>query len=740
MSLLAALGILGVQWLGGIVLWQWLTSGASRLQRALPLGAVLGLLVALLGSQISIFLGSGTWGWLFAPAIALVLVIVPGSRRRAFPGSLTCSDTGSLRGVGWLAWIPVAALGLMLQIPNWIKTPIVNGYVAGNSYHPDLVFLEALGQSVSALGPQDNLLLSDAPVRYHWFIYGWSGLVTQLTGAEPFWVLTRIVPVILTVLAAWLAALWARQFSETRWVPPLAALLVVVAGYVGADQGVMVTFDSPSNGLATVALLAFSVTYTLAIRSVRPAHYIVILGFLSFGLAGSKASHAVIACLGAGVAAIALTLGTRGPMARSAWSATLATALGALGGYVLLLSGISGSDSQIAVGGDVPHASTYQGLDPTGAEWGFVLGTLILMLAMAPRWIGLIPLVRSARGRAMPETWLVLGMVVAGAVPLALLTSGINAAWFALGASGPASVMSAVGIGVLAEYLSVRGPRRFLVGVLAVAVVAWLIVFLNYGLEQVTGSMVGWRAPVLAWIVCGVASFILVPLVSGRLLYRWTFALALTISVTAIFSRVAGPVLWSSLSSPLRPMLERVVLATDPEAEFAAASDPTSGERLSMGGTFIGASATSPREDGDADVAFADGRVQWSPGLQQAALDLRAASNPEEVVAMDYSITQPFLPITAQRRMLLAGQPYVDGYTSSEAAATIPRRFAMLDEFRLTASPSAHRWLWDNGVRWLWLQFSPKIDAESLSGVTDPLVVTDEVAVLRLNAPDASSG
>jgi hypothetical protein len=245
---------------------------------------------------------------------------------------------------------------------------------------------------------------------------------------------------------------------------------------------------------------------------------------------------------------------------------------------------------------------------------------------------------------------------------------------------------------------------------------------------------------VLAWIVCGVASFILVPLVSGRLLYRWAFALALTISVTAVFSRVAGPVLWSSLSSPLRPMLERVVLTTDPEAEFAATSDPTSGVRLSTGGSFIGASATSPREDGDAAVAFADDRVQWSPGLQQAALDLRAASNPEDVVAMDYSITQPFLPITAQRRMLLAGQPYVDGYTSSEAAVTIPQRFAMLDEFRLTASPNAHRWLWDNGVRWLWLQFSPEYDAESLTGVTDPLVVTDEVAVLRLNAPGASSG
>lgn len=739
MSALIALAIVAIQWAGGVIIWQWITAGSSRIRCALPLGAVVGILLALLGSQISLALGRGAWGWAATPVAALLVLLVPRSRSLALAGAGMPSHEAALRQVSPLAWLPVAALGLLLQVPNWWKTPLHNGYVVGDSYHPDLVFLEALSQSVSTLGPQDNLLLADAPVRYHWFIYGWSGLVTQLSGAEPFWVLTRLVPIVLTILAAWIAALWARQLSTARWVPPLAALSVVVAGYLGADQGVMVTFDSPSNGLATVVLLAFSLTFTLAIRSPNPAPLIIMLGFLSFGLAGAKASHAAIACVGAGVATMALSLGAGRSAAPPAWGATLAAGAGALGGYLLLLSGISGSDSQIAIAGDAPHASTYQGLDPSTASWGFVIGTLILILAMAPRWIGLVPLLASSRGRAVPETWLVVGMVIAGAVPLLLLTSGINAAWFALGASGPASVMSAVGIGVLAKHSSVRAPRRFVIGVGAVAALAWFAVFVNYGLEQVTGSLIGWRSPVLAWLICAVASLVLLPLLAGRFMYRWALALALTITVTAVFSRIAGPVLWSSLASSMRPALEQVVLTTDPDAEFTGsglvAPSPSEWRR----GVPLGASASVPRGDEKVGVAFAEDRVQWSPGLQEAALELRAASAPADIVAMDYSIIQPFLPITADRRMLLAGQPYVDGYTSSAAAATIPERFSHIDEFRLTGSPRAHKWLWDNGVRWLWLQFSPGQDAERLAGLTDPLVLTDEVAVLRLNAPDASS-
>jgi len=618
--------------------------------------------------------------------------------------------------------------------------------VVGDGYHSDLVFFEAVGQSVSLLGPSDSLLLSDAPIKYHWFIYGWSGLLTRLSGVEPFWVQTRLLPLVLIALAAFLAAQWARQLSTVRWVPALAAWLVVVAGYVGADQGVIVTFDSPSNGFASVVLLAFVITITLAFRATDPRPLIVLAGFWGFALVGSKASHAAVAGIGVAVMALAITLRRERERTATAWALTLATAIGALAAYLLLLAGISGSDSQIGFSGETPRASTFQGLDPTPGLWGVLLGTVVLILAMAPRWVGLVVLLRKPLGRSQPETWLGLGMLAAGVLPLFLLTSGVNAAWFALGASAPLAVLSAAGIGALRQSISIPASHRgwLLVGVAIAATLAWALTVVNYGLVQVSGAPVAWRSAVAAWLIAGISGLVLSLLLRGRFLLRVGFNLMLVISVTAIASRLSGPVLWNYTAPYLEPGLRTVVTTIDPNAELSAAAKTRSA--LASGGSAprsMSARITSsdPVETDlvEAGIAAADDRVQWNPTRAYAASELRAVAATSDVVAMDASITQPFLPIATDLRVLLAGQPYTDGYTSQSAARSIPERFELVNDFRLTASTAAHQGLWDLGVRWLWLEFSPEVDAERLALLTTPLTVGPEVAVLQLNDPGANS-
>lgn len=745
MTAVILVAVIAVQALTGTVTMRAILAPPIPWRMAAAIGTPFGMLVSLLGAQASVAMNQGSIGWL----LSVVLAVAAVGARRLTGGSVSLlpseEDSGALQNAWTTAvqWVPAAVVGALLQIPNWIKTPITNGYVSGDQYHPDVVFLEAVGQSVSLLGPNDSLLLADAPIRYHWFIYGWSGLITRISGIEPFWVLTRIVPVILVILAAWLAATWARQLSSVRWVPALAAWLVVVAGYVGADQGVMITFDSPSNGFATVLLLVFGLTVTLGIRSNSPLPHIILIGFWAFALTGAKASHAAVAGVGITVMAIALWFSRQRRSRAVSWSMVLATALGAGFGYLLLLSGISGSDSQIAVGGSVPHASTYQGLDPFSGTWGFLLGTAMLVLAMAPRWIGLVPLMRSSTGRQLPETWLALGMVTAGVVPLVLLTSGINAAWFALGASAPASVVSAVGIGSLRQRISLAPARRwaFILGVVLAGMVAWVLVLVNYGSAEITGAMVAWRSPIIAWIIAALGAVILMRFMRGSPFARFGFGLAIAISLISIFSRVAGPVLWNSIAAQTRPALERLVQLTDPSAEFL--TQEYRGQARQMfgvgAGRAIGAGVSSARAALPDDVAYAAEHIQWSPTLQRAARELTAVAGPDDVIAMDYSILQPFLPTMVQRKVLLSGQPYIDGYTSAAAAATIPERFAAVQELRLSASPDAHRWLWEQGVRWIWLQFSPVPDAERIAGITTPLVINEEVAVLRLNDPDANS-
>ena len=747
MNVLLLLLLVFVQILSGIVvLGAFSRAGFPRLPTVIGVGFLLGMLGFLLGSQISVFLFGNVIGWASLPVLAIALSVLPHSRRRI---------AGLIRDrpASWLAlsWVPPTILGIVLQVPNWIRTPLRDGYVVGNEYHADLVFFEAVGQSVSLLGPNESLLLADAPIKYHWFIYGWSGLVTRLSGVEAFWVTTRIVPILLIVLGAFLAAQWASMLSKVRWVPALAAWLVVVAGYVGADQGVIVTFDSPSTGFASVLLLAFAMTVTMALRASSPVPFIVLVGFWAFALVGAKASHAAVAGVGIAVMALALTLRRDAGQRATAWALVLATATGTIGAYLLLLAGISSSDSQIGFGGDAPNASTYQGLDPGPGLLGIVLGTVILLLAMAPRWIGLAALVGSRGGRQLPETWLGIGMIVAGVVPLFALTSGTNAAWFALGASAPVAVLSAVGVGVLRQHVRLPHSRRvwLAVGIAGTAALAWLATVLNYGLVQISGAPVAWRSPVLAWVIVLLGSVALVFLMGGRLVVRVGFVVALAISLTAILARVAGPVLWNYTAGILTPPLSQLVLTLDPEAELSGAEEQQLGYagRPTYGlGAPRSASVLVPRQDySQADlvansIAFSAERVQWSPQRAKAAEILDELISPSDVVAMDASISQPFLPIALDSPVLLAGQPYTDGYTSAFAARTIPDRFAAVDDFRLTASPAAHQYLWSMGVRWLWLEFSPEGDSGRLSSVTELVFIDTDVAVLKLNEPGANSG
>ena len=744
MALVALILITAAQAASGIVLFRALVGSHTSWKGSIGLGFTFGILLSLLASQASLALSLGLSGWLAPLLVAITVLVIPRLRDR-ISAQRTDAQPNEM-DPRWIDWLPAATASLLLQIPNWLRTPIRDGYVVGDRYHSDLIFFEAVGQSVSLLGPSDSLLLSDAPIKYHWFIYGWSGLLTRSSGVETFWVQTRLLPFVIIALAACLSAQWARQLSGVRWVPALAAWLVVVAGYVGADQGVIVTFDSPSNGFASVVLLAFVLTVTIALRSGDPRPLIVLTGFWGFALVGSKASHAVVAGIGIATLAIAMTFRGDRDRTATAWSLTLSTALGTLLAYFLLLAGVSGSDSQIGLRGDTPRASTFQGLDPATGPWAVIVGTVVLVLAMAPRWVGMVVLLREARGRSQPETWLGLGMLTAGVLPLFLLTSGVNAAWFALGASAPLAVLSAVGIGLLRQtvHIPVSRGKWLLAGVAVTSIAAWALSITNYGLVQVSGAPVAWRSAVVAWLIAGIGAVALSSLLKGRWLARVGLVLMLAISATAIASRVSGPVLWINTAPYLEPSLRNFVKTLDPKAELSAGSNTRSVVFAAAGtlrSTSVRIVANNSVEQNlvDSGIAESGDRVQWNPSRADAASILRAAAAPWDVIATDASIAQPFLPISTDLRMLLAGQPYTDGYTSESAFLSIPQRFELVEEFVSNPTPVSHQALWDLGVRWLWLEYSPGPQSDRVEELTTSLAESRDVVILRLNDPDASS-
>jgi len=64
----------------------------------------------------------------------------------------------------------------------------------------DYPFLQAISSSLSNWGPFDYYFQTGSPFKYHWFVYAWVGLVERSASTQPYVVLTRIAPLIFTLL------------------------------------------------------------------------------------------------------------------------------------------------------------------------------------------------------------------------------------------------------------------------------------------------------------------------------------------------------------------------------------------------------------------------------------------------------------------------------------------------------------------------------------------------------------
>jgi hypothetical protein len=85
-------------------------------------------------------------------------------------------------------------------------------------------------------------------------------------------------------------------------------------------------------------------------------------------------------------------------------------------------------------------------------------------------------------------------------------------------------------------------------------------------------------------------------------------------------------------------------------------------------------------------------------------------------------------------RMLLAGRPYVDGYTTTSGAEQIRVRQQLIDEFLVEPNRSQLTELQSYGVRWLWLQRDPMATVDRIGDLGSVVLVTDRVAILQLDS------
>ncbi len=664
-----AVVIVLVQTATGAFWWRLARGGSARPLDVLGMGLALGTAAATLSGVLLHSVAPAGWGW-FAPTLLTVIAapFVLLRRRELLTSwhSTAWSPALLALGVGGLA-------GLASFVVNLRNYPLISDAVI-TSYHPDMLFFEAVSTSLARLGPSDSIFMTGTDLRYHWFAYAWAGQVAESADTEPFFVLTRLLPVVALLGTLLIAVSWTQRLTRGRWAPTVAVVLIVVGGYVGATYGTILNFDSPSQSFVTVWMLALCVALTTVLRRIGRWPSVLLLacvGLLSVSTTGGKVNSAAVVVAGWGTVALVSAL-RRDPWARRAWVSLAVLLAGVVAVYVAYLAG-SAESGGLGVGTLQNKASSVQGLNPVDSAWGIILGTVALVLALVPRWAGIAWLVASPISRWRPLTMLSLGLAASGILAVLAFSGGLNETWFALSASAPLSVASAVGAS-RAVRSTIKGTQSRSLRPIGIAITVGallsggVVVLWTHGPDDTPNLR--WLAPMLALVGACATGWVIAERVHSKRRLRET-ALALTV-VTLITMASFGRVL--SLGS--------------------------SGFAVPAGSAF---SSTEFRPFEPFTKAIDQRPVTtWSPGQRAAADWLRTTAGNTDLVATNIAFS-PLVPALARTPMYIAAIQYQAPYGRPGQIDELLRRERATWAFIDQPSPSTAATLCAAGVDWIWV-------------------------------------
>ena len=728
-AVLLTLGVALQAWAGGY-LWRLVTNRVGHragsvsgsppgldpvdlLGPALAIGTASAVLV---GVVLNPVVPPGT-GWLALPIVAVVVWAV-----RRGTGRVLAPAEWHLRRSTVIGFAAAVVAGIGSIAINVSRYPL-GGSGPWTTYHRDLLYFEGLATSTGVFGPNDSVFMSGADVRYHWLAYGWAGQLTHTVGAEPFVVLTRVLPIVALVGCAALVISWTARLVD-RWPATLlAAGLLAAGGYVGATNGTILNFDSPSQNLTTLWMVGALVAALAYVRGIGSWGIVVAFVALIAATTGGKISSAAVALVPLGLVALVLTL-RRDASARRAW---LLVAVGVVAAGIVYVALVAGSASP----GDLrlfsldSRASSVQGLDSSSGPRGVMLGTLTLMLAMAARWWGLAWLVRDRSWRWRPDVILGVGLVIVGLVPVIILSQGVNETWFALAASAPLAALSAAGIALGWE--QVRNRAAVLASLLLGAVVV-VVVPLVWVPDVIYPTSIRFYGP---WIAYGVAVVggVAIAVMFGRRCWRSVLVISsLSILVFAGAASRVSPVLADAMHASAVESTASPVVETDVPADVMPVDEGVGAAETTPGDIEI-----APLMEPPADLLAGTPaeRTMWSADEDAAAHFVRDTLGTFDVLVTN-DTTSFVVPALTQRRTYMSGAPYQGLYGSVESVEEIPARIETSLAFTRGLDARAFSDLCTAGVTWGWVALD---DTPVRSW--EPYAVTafenDAVAVIRLD-------
>ena len=643
-------GIVAVQGVAGAWLWSWLRPNSNSVERfgiGLALGTALSAIVGVLAFPI------GTWVWLLP---ALVLVFFAGLVRvrvgRFWPErgrSVSVPEAWAI-GLGSVA-------GLFTLLWSWRSYPLSG---SGTSYHGDMLFFEALSRSLATLGPSDSILMSGSDIRYHWMTYAWAGQLSLFTDASPFLTLTRVLPIVALLASGAMVISWTRRVSRHPWAPTIAVLLLILGGYVGASFGTILNFDSPSQQLSTVWLLALLMALIAALRTQRFMGVLLVVAVLGAATTSGKVSAGAVAIAGFTLVVVVAWLRRESWRLRALvlWLVLVAASLGA---FLLWIAG--GSDAGGLAIGLLDKMASVIGLNPVRGTLGVVAGTALLVVAIGARWIGLMWLIADPVRRWRPWVVLMAGMGVSGLVALVILGQGINDSWFALSASAPLSVGAAAGVASALKSAGMPSlrPTKQVVIAAAAGVVAGAVVLL---LWQQPGDQLRWLAPISAVVITGTVGGLVWKGIRGVVL-----GLTIGLTVAAMLARLLP------LAGPLVSTREGTRLPSE----------------------FSSIEAVELRDN--------ELLVPWGQVERNAAAWLQSAATRNELIATNRT-RSPLVAALTGLPTYLSGAHYQVPYGPRGALEEVVLRDGLVHDFINDPNESRWRQLCEAGVTWLWIDAS----------------------------------
>jgi len=691
-SLLLAL-LVAWQALGGFLIWRAIRPQSTPLE-LLGLGIAIGTAIAATAGIVTSTLGWGPWGCLLPTLGALVF----GYRTRStHTQTSTPTDRWEIS-----AFFTTLAVGLAVFFYALRSYPLTwTGTWTG--YHPDMAFFEALANSLARFGAFESPFMSGATVKYHWLSYAWTGQLSVMTDAAPFVGITRVLPLVSLLGSAAIVVAWTRRMSAASWTPFLAGALLTVSGFVGAVFGGVLTLDSPSQAMSVLWLLGFTLTVINAFENPRSRWSLALLAVLGIAITLGKVSAAAPALVAVLLASLVLAARKAISPGR-ALAITASTVLPITLTFVVFLSGSSGGGG-LTIGSLIDRSSSQQGLNPLDGPRGVVLGTAILILAVIPRWAGIVQLFIDRSWRWRPEVWLSAGL--AGSSIAAIIAfNSFNEIWFSASVSGPLAATSAVGAGLAVASLQSRGkpPTRSIVGTAAIgALIAFGAVWWAWSAGASGGNVFvstqRWLGPVMAWLgALGI----------GLTLARWAQK---SRQPTAV---IAGTVL-------------ALVFIAVP------------GRFLGIGSGQIGVLDNGTRnewfnvaKEGRVVTLDQSGVADWTDPKMEAADSLRDQAEPTDLVATNIT-RNPFVSGTTHLPTFVSGMVYQYDYGPPSLQRELLERERAVWNFIDDPRETNADFLCTAGISWIWID-KERTERRSWEPFASPVVENDEVTILRVNA------